>query len=128
MEAGNTGLVGGNVAAMQSIDRETALTDAVQSPAYTATITTTVVEESTTVVVGTLTGNITIAAPLGARKGMDLTYCFTQDATGTRTVTWNAAFSFVANEAGAANEKGQSTFIYDGARWIQMGGSMLFNA
>lgn len=99
-----------------------------QSPAYAATVTTIVADPVTVVVVGTLTGNITIAAPVGARAGMKLTYCFTQDGTGGRTVTWNAVFAASANSGSTANHKAATTFVYDGSRWVQDAGAMTFKA
>jgi trimeric autotransporter adhesin len=45
--------------------------------------------------VGTLTGNITINAPSGSPvDGQTLRFRFVNDATSTRTVSWNAAFAF----------------------------------
>lgn len=47
----------------------------------------------------TLTGNITVNAPLNAPSGGKVLWLvFTQDATGGRSVTWNAAFNMSANE------------------------------
>lgn len=45
--------------------------------------------------VGTLTGNITINAPTGTlTDGKRITFRLNQDATGGRTMTWNAVFRF----------------------------------
>lgn len=62
--------------------------------AYAATITPNA--DTTSIVnVGTLTGNITIAAPTGTpTDGQGMSFRFTQDGTGSRTYTWNAAFVF----------------------------------
>lgn len=62
--------------------------------AYAATITP---NSDTTEIanVGTLTGNITIANPTGTQyDGQLLRFRFTQDATGSRTLTWGANFAF----------------------------------
>lgn len=42
----------------------------------------------------TLAGNRTLAAPLNPSDGQRLVIEVVQDATGTRTLTWNAAFAF----------------------------------
>jgi hypothetical protein len=104
------------------------LQDSVQTPAYAATVTPTVEFADTKVIVGTLTGNITIGAPVGARRGMRLGFSFTQDGTGARTITWNAVFSASANGAGTANQKGYTEFVYDGSRWVQVSGALAFAA
>ena len=45
--------------------------------------------------IGALTGNLTLNAPTGTvSDGQKLTFRLTQDATGGRTLTWNAAFQF----------------------------------
>lgn len=95
---------------------------------YAATITPAPSQQFTLIVVGTLTGNITVANPTGARKGMEMVLTFTQDGTGSRTITWGAAFSFTANGAGTANQKGATNFVYDGSRWVQTAGALAFKA
>lgn len=85
------------------------------SVAYAATVTPNA-NTTDVLVVGALTGNITIAAPTGTpRDGQLLRFRFQQDATGLRTVTWNAAFAFgtdvtAAQEPTAALAKWQRTF------------------
>lgn len=79
-----------------------------------------------TIRVGTLTGNTTIAAPLYPLKGQRLTFVFTQDGTGGRTITWNAVFKKAADGAGTANKKGATTFEYDGTNWMQVSGALTF--
>lgn len=97
--------------------------------AYAATITQNMSGLSKkTVVVAALTGNITVAAPLNPRVGQRLAFCFTQDATGGRTVTWNAAFAAAANSGSTANHKAATEFVYDGSRWVQLAGAMTFKA
>ncbi len=44
----------------------------------------------------TLGGNRTFGAPTNMKAGSTYIYIITQDATGTRTGTWNAAFKFPA--------------------------------
>ncbi len=95
-----------------------------QSLAYAASLT---IDASAgeRVVIGTLTGNITINAPTNAATGRMLTLCFTQDATGLRTVTYNSVFkTTLAPGSGTANQKASQSFCYDGANWVQTGGSL----
>lgn len=121
-------LLGTQAAAYAQAMDESSLQDGTQSVAYAATVTTTVSKAKTTVIVGTLTGNITIAAPIGARTGMELSYMFTQDGVGGRTVTWNAVFAASANSGSTAAHKACTTFKYDGTRWVQDAGAMTFKA
>ncbi|MEW5708787.1 MAG: hypothetical protein AB1830_07770 [Pseudomonadota bacterium] len=76
------------------------------------------------VTVGTLTGNITINAPTNPRRGARLEFVFAQDGTGNRTITWDVVFKKAADGAGAANQKGATAFLYDGANWVQVGGAL----
>lgn len=79
-----------------------------------------------TVIVGALAGNRTIGAPSNLTTGQRLTYCFTQDATGGRTLTWNAVFKKAADGAGTANQKGVVMFRYDGTNLIQEGSALAY--
>lgn len=68
--------------------------------------------------IAALTGNVVIKAPANAHKGCPLTIILLQDATGGRTVTWNAAFNsskILVNTA--ANGLTVLEFFYDGATW-----------
>ena len=69
-------------------------------------------------------GNLTISAPSNPRTGGMLVFAFTQDVTGGRTITWNAAFKKAADGAGTANQKGATSFVYDGTNWVQVGGGL----
>lgn len=95
--------------------------DAVQSIAYAATITPDQYLGGT-VIVGALTGNLTVNAPAEPYVGQTLRFMFTQDATGTRTVTFNSVFkkaggAFTASTGNGA--KSDITFVYDGASWVE---------
>jgi hypothetical protein len=58
----------------------------------------------------TETGNVTLSAPTNAQLGQTLCYQITQDATGGRTTTFNAAFKMVAwSETGNTTGKVSST-------------------
>jgi hypothetical protein len=98
-------------------------TGAAQSIAYAATITPDA-RLSERVIVGALTGNLTINAPTNPRTGAMLVFSFAQDATGGRTMSWNSVFRKAADGAGAANQKGATSFVYDGANWVQVGGAL----
>lgn len=66
----------------------------VQTVAYAATVTPNA-DTADVLNVGTLTGNITLAAPTGTPKdGQSLRMRFAQDATGSRTFTFNSAYAF----------------------------------
>lgn len=69
-------------------------------------------------------GNITIAAPLDPQRGQKLTFHLRQDATGGRTITWNAVFSKAADGAGTANQNAITEYVYDGTVWRQVGGAL----
>lgn len=100
-----------------------------QELAYSSTIVPNATNRTTYVRVGTLTGNVTVAAPLNPAVGKILIMSFTQDGTGSRTITWNAAFSLAgANGAGTANQVGITTFVYNGTKWLQSGGALAFHA
>jgi hypothetical protein len=95
--------------------------------AYAASITPNA--DTTTIAnVGTLTGNITINAPTGTPSdGQVLRFRFAQDATGSRTVTWNAAFAFgtdvtAAMEPSAASSVWERAFMWHAgtSKWRAM--------
>jgi hypothetical protein len=96
--------------------------------AYAATITPVCNKEHTIINVAALTGPMTIAAPTGMTKGSKLTFMFLQDATGGRVITWNAAFSKAADGAGTANQIAATGDVYNGTKWIQMGGALTYRA
>lgn len=77
------------------------------------------------IIVGTLTGNITINAPTLPSKGAKLSFAFTQDATGSRTLTWNAAFKKGTDVLGAASQKAAIEYLYDGTNWVAIGSGIV---
>lgn len=88
-----------------------------QSIAYAASITPDAAVGER-VVVGALTGNLTINAPANPTTGAELHFAFTQDGTGGRTITWNAIFKKQADGVSLANQKSAIAFIYDGSAWV----------
>ena len=73
----------------------------------------------------TLGGNRTIAAATGAVAGTFASLLVIQDGTGSRTVTWNAAYEFAADTAPTltttANLGDLFVFRYNGAKWLEVG-------
>lgn len=68
--------------------------------------------------------NTTVPNPINPRRGMKVTYIFA--ATGVFTVTWGAAFKFTANGAAAAAQYAATTFVYNGAFWVQEAGALTY--
>jgi hypothetical protein len=96
---------------------------AVLAPAYAATVTPDPDGGGETVVnVGALTGNVTIGAVANPMPGQRLFFLFTQDGTGGRTVTWNAAYKHSWSDTGnTAGLRASITMVYDGTGWVQVG-------
>jgi hypothetical protein len=87
---------------------------------YKAEVVTMTLTAATTVNAPALTGTDNLAG-IYYPKGMRLRFVFTQDGTGGRVVTWNAAFTIVAPEG--STEKGTTAtydFIYTGTNWLQL--------
>ena len=76
------------------------------------------------VVIGTLTGNITVAAPSNAHQGCRLALQFTEDGTGGRTITLNAIFKKNWTPTTTANKVNTIEFVYDGTNWVQVAGTV----
>ena len=75
----------------------------------------------------TLGGNRTLSAPSGTTpiSGQFISLLIIQDGTGSRTITWNAAYEFAADTAptltATANLGDLFTFRYNGAKWLEVG-------
>lgn len=67
----------------------------------------------------TLTGAITVNAPVSPYSGQLLTFVFIQDGTGGRVVTWNAVYKFNWTPTTTAAKRNSITFMYDGTSWNQ---------
>ena len=94
--------------------------EAIQSVAYAASIDVDP-DFGEYVIVGTLTGAITITAANGRAVGKRLTFDMTQDATGGRVVTWDAIFkagAFAPNTA--AGKRNVVTFMFDGTNYVML--------
>lgn len=94
----------------------------VQSVAYAASLDVNLAEGNY-VTVGTLTGNIAHNAPTGIpSKGTRVAYYFTQDNTGTRTLTWSASHKGAApTSAGTSDQKQTVWFESDGTSLLYCG-------
>lgn len=73
----------------------------------------------------TIAGNRTMAAPTNMVNGGFYSLAVIQDATGSRTLVWNAAFKFISGAAPtlstAANAKDYITFRSDGTNLYEQG-------
>jgi hypothetical protein len=69
----------------------------------------------------TVTGNFTLAAPSGMTSGTSICLIITQDSSGSRLMTANAAYRFVAGSktlSTIANSIDILTIFYDGNRYL----------
>ena len=73
----------------------------------------------------TLGANRTLGAASGAVAGTFASLLVIQDGTGSRTLTWNAAYEFAADTAPTltttANLGDLFVFRYNGAKWLEVG-------
>ena len=73
----------------------------------------------------TLGGNRTIGLASGGISGAFISILVIQDGTGSRTVTWNAAYEFTGNEAPTLTTTADLgdlfVFRYNGAKWLETG-------
>jgi len=73
----------------------------------------------------TLGGNRTIGLASGGVAGAFISLLIIQDGTGSRTVSWNAAYEFAADTAPTltttANLGDLFVFRYNGAKWLEVG-------
>ena len=80
----------------------------------------------TSVVIATLTGNTTIAAPLNPVIGKIITFNYTGNATPGWAITYNAVFKTSAVPVSTASGKATHRFSYDGTNWVQVGGPLVW--
>ena len=73
----------------------------------------------------TLAGNRTLAAPTNTTTGQFISLLIIQDGTGSRTMTWNAAYEFASDTAPTltttANLGDLFVFRYNGSKWLEVG-------
>lgn len=83
---------------------------------YAATVMLDMSQPTNFFVIGTLTGNITIANPLNLTSGDQWTIELTQDGTGSRTVTLGSLFKVVGAVSTTASYVDTLTCKYDGTK------------
>ena len=73
----------------------------------------------------TLGGNRTLGAASGGVAGQFISLLVIQDGTGSRTLTWNAAYEFAADTAPTltttASKGDLFVFRYNGSKWLEVG-------
>ena len=73
----------------------------------------------------TLGGNRTIGLASGGVAGAFISILVIQDGTGSRTVSWNAAYEFAADTAPTltttASKGDLFVFRYNGSKWLEVG-------
>jgi hypothetical protein len=73
----------------------------------------------------TLGGNRTISAASNGIAGSFVSLLVIQDGTGSRTLTWNAAYEFKDDTAPTLTTTGGQgdlfTFRYNGTKWLEVG-------
>ena len=73
----------------------------------------------------TLGASRTMGLPTNPFSGQFISLLIIQDGTGSRTITWNAAYEFAADTAptltATANLGDLFTFRYNGAKWLEVG-------
>ena len=73
----------------------------------------------------TLAGNRTLGAASNATTGQFISLLIIQDGTGSRTLTWNAAYEFASDTAPTltttANLGDVFVFRYNGSKWLEVG-------
>ncbi len=70
----------------------------------------------------TLGANRTMGLPTNPEKGQRITFIILQDATGGRTLGWNAVFKVSwSNTGNTASKRSMISFVYDGTNWNQDG-------
>ena len=73
----------------------------------------------------TLAGNRTLSSATSGTTGQFISLLIIQDGTGSRTLTWNAAYEFAADTAPTLTTtaaKGDLfVFRYNGSKWLEVG-------
>ena len=73
----------------------------------------------------TLAGNRTLSSATSGTTGQFISLLIIQDGTGSRTLTWNAAYEFAADSAPTltttASKGDLFVFRYNGSKWLEVG-------
>lgn len=109
------------------------LTYEVQKPVYAASIVTTVKQANTVVLVGQLTGALSLTVNVGTAgpvadgvapfAGDTLQYIFSSDAS-IRVITFSTGFAGAGTLSTVASKKAAIDFIFDGTAWVEVGRSI----
>ena len=73
----------------------------------------------------TLAGNRTLGSASSGTTGQFISLLIIQDGTGSRTLTWNAAYEFASDTAPTltttASKGDLFVFRYNGSKWLEVG-------
>jgi hypothetical protein len=73
----------------------------------------------------TLAGNRTLSSATSGTTGQFISLLIIQDGTGSRTLTWNAAYEFASDTAPTltttASKGDLFVFRYNGSKWLEVG-------
>ena len=73
----------------------------------------------------TLAGNRTLGSASNGTTGQFISLLIIQDGTGSRTLTWNAAYEFASDTAPTltttASKGDVFVFRYNGSKWLEVG-------
>jgi len=73
----------------------------------------------------TLAGNRTLGSASSGTTGQFISLLIIQDGTGSRTLTWNAAYEFAADTAPTLTTTADLgdlfVFRYNGSKWLEVG-------
>ena len=73
----------------------------------------------------TLAGNRTLGSASSGTTGQFISLLIIQDGTGSRTLTWNAAYEFASDTAPTltttASKGDVFVFRYNGSKWLEVG-------
>lgn len=103
------------------VDQRTA-----QSLAFAATITPDA-SLGEFIAIGALTANLTLHIPTNVQKNTFITYLFIQDATGGRTITWDAGQRTSWQPAASPSAVSTVSFFFDGTLWWMLNGVAVDN-
>ena len=72
-----------------------------------------------------MAGNRTLGSASSGTTGQFISLLVIQDGTGSRTLTWNAAYEFAADTAPTltttASKGDLFVFRYNGSKWLEVG-------
>ena len=73
----------------------------------------------------TLAGNRTLGSASSGTTGQFISLLIIQDGTGSRTLTWNAAYEFASDTAPTLTTTASKGYVfvfrYNGSKWLEVG-------